>query len=230
MSCIVTGRVVVAAASGTASPLSGKKIIVVPSRDDFEFSLDSGTTWQPWEGDPNLAGTYPGGVAALTNVTGDWGFTLPWTDSTSEVRLPGGAPVPSLLWNIIDPNPVKGVRVIYGATKQAVVSMTKSTKQLITLAAPDTWQVGSVTYQAVPVGTRRYVTVPFTSASATASITMPDFGSSTWRCNFGIETDDATRTYAVVLDRASKTSTSATLRLSDIPPAGKTVWVDVEVY
>ncbi len=230
MSCIVTGRVVVAASAGTSTPLSGKKIIITPSRDDFEYSLDSGTTWQPWEGDPNLAGTYPGGVAATTNGTGDWGFTLPWTDSVTEVRLPGGAPVPGLLWNIIDPNPVKGVRVIYGATKQAVVGATKSTKQLITLASPDTWQVGSVTYQATPVGTRRYVTVPFTSASPTASIIMPDYGSATWRLNFGFESDDAAKTYAAILDRATKTSTGGSLRLSDVPPAGKTVWVYVEVY
>lgn len=230
MSCVITGRTVFPIASGSLTALGNKKIIIVPSRDDFEYSLDSGTTWQPWEGDPNLAATYPGGVAATSNTSGDWGFTLPWTDSTSEVRLPGGAPLPDLMWNIIDPNPTSGVRTIYGATKQAVVGATKTTKQLITLASPDTWQVGSVTYRAVPVGPRRYKTVAFTSAGTSAALTFPDMGTAGWRFGHGIESDDATRTYAAIVDTATKTNTSGTIHLSDVPPAGKTVYVHVEIY
>jgi hypothetical protein len=192
--------------------------------------VDSGTTWQPWEGDPNLRATYPGGVQTLSNQTGDWGFTLPWTDSSSEIQLPGGGPLPGLLWNIIDPNPTTGVRVIYGATPQSIVGATKTTKQLISLAAPSTWQVGSVAYFATPIGQRRYVTVVFTSSNTTAALVFPAMATASWRCAFGCSSDDTTKTYAAIVDSTTKTETGATIHLSDVPPSGKTVWVDVEVY
>lgn len=231
MSVNISGRVVVATSAGGTPARPNSVIYLIPSRTDFQFSLDGGTTWQSWEGDPNLASKYPGAIAATPNGSGDWGFSVPWTDSTSEVQLPGGAPVPGLLWNLVDPNPATGSIVYYGATPQSAVGSSKTVKELISLASPDTWQVGSVTYAAVPVGPRRYVTVPFTSSSAVASIVMPDIGSASWKFAYGVESDDAGDTFYIPkVDTASKTSTSGTIRLSDLPPAGKTVLVHVEVY
>lgn len=234
MSCNISGRVVLATSAGTTPGLPGlpsRQVYLRPSRTDFQYSFDSGTTWQSWEGDPNLAATYPGAIAATPDLSGNWGFTVPWTDSSSEVQLPGGAPVPGLLWNIIDPNPATGLVVYYGATKQMVVSTAKTIKELIALGSPDTWQVGSVTYTAVPVGPRRYVSVSFTSSSATASVVFPDIGSASWKFGCGVESDDASPTsYVPKVDTATKTSTGGTIYLSDLPPAGKTVLVHIEAY
>ncbi len=233
MSCIITGLVNTATAAGGTTGQPSKLIYLLPSRNDFEFSFNGGTTWQPWEGDPNLrGGQYAGAITATTSSMGAWAFTVPWTDSAVEVRLPGGAPVPGLLWNIIDPNPASGPpRVIYGATPELVVASTKTTKQLITLAAPDTWLVGSVAYQAVPVGPRRFVTVSFTSASTTAALSMTDIGTASWKFGHGIESDDTDLNfYTVRIPTQSKTATSAAVLLSDLPPAGKTVRVHIEVY
>jgi hypothetical protein len=231
MSCTISGRVVLPTNVGTTTGLLGRRVYLRPSRTDFQFSLDSGTTWQNWQGDPDLATTYPGAIAAVTNGAGDWSIVVPWTDNTNETRLPGGAPVPALLWNIIDPNPASGPIVYFGATKQSIVGPAQSIKGLTTLAAPDTWQVGSVTYSAVPVGPRRRVSVPFTSASQVASIVFPDIGSAEWKFSWGVESDDSSDTFYVpIVDTTSKTNTSGTLRLSDVPPAGKTVLVHVEAY
>lgn len=234
MSCNISGRVVLATSAGTTPGLPGlpnRQIYLRPSRTDFQYSFDGGTTWQSWEGDPNLASTYPGAISATPDSAGNWGFTVPWTDDATETQLPGGAPIPSLLWNVIDPNPATGPIVYYGATKQLAVGSAKTVKDLISLASPDTWQVGSVTYTAVPVGPRRLVSVPFTSSSAVASIVMPDIGSANWKFSCGVESDDAGDTFYIPkVDTASKTSTSGTIRLSDLPPAGKTVLVHVEAY
>ncbi|TXH42065.1 MAG: hypothetical protein E6Q97_36260 [Desulfurellales bacterium] len=230
MTCNVSGRVVYPVAAGTLTGLPTKKIYIKPSRDDFEFSMNGGTLWQPWEGDPANSQTYPGAVTATTNSTGDWGFLLPWTDDPLETRLPGGALVPDLYWNIIDPNPITGVRVIYGKLPSAVVSTSKTTKELITLASPNTWQVGSVIYNATPSGTRRYVSMTFTPSSPTAGFTMPNIGTSAWKFTHGVESDDATKTYAPIVDTTTKTSVSGNVRLSDVPPSGKVVTVHLEIY
>lgn len=231
MSVIITGRVVVATNAGLLEAVPSRYVYLRPSRSDFQFSLDGGVTWQNWQGDPDLAGTYPGAISALTNGSGAWGFAVPWTDSASETRLPGGAPVPGLLWNIIDPNPTAGTIVYYGATPQAVVGAAKNIMELTTLPQPDTWAVGSVTYSAVPIGSRRYVTVPFTSASQSASLVFADMGTTAWKFSYGVESDDVSATfYLPQVDTASKTSTAGTIRISDVPPVGKTVLVHVEIY
>jgi len=231
MSVVISGRVAVVQSAGGFTPLANKFVYLRPSRTDIQVSLDSGTTWQNWQGDPDLETTYPGAIAAKTDGSGDWSFVVPWTDDPTETQLPGGAPVPGLLWNIIDPNPATGNIVYVGATPASVVGSTKNIMELTTLSSPDTWQVGSVTYSAVPVGPRRFVSVPFTSASAVASIVFPDIGSAAWKFGHGIESDDTGPTfYQAKVDSTSKTNTTGTIRLSDLPPAGKTVLVHVEVY
>jgi len=230
MSCNISGIVAVAQSGGTLLGQAGRRVYLRPSRTDFQFSLD-GMAWQNWQGDPDLAGTYPGAISALTGGSGAWGFQVPWTDDASETRLPGGSLVPGLVWNIIDPNPTAGMLVYVGATAQAVVGAAKTIMELTTLPQPDTWAVGSVTYSAVPVGPRRIVTVPFTSAGQSASIVFPDIGSAAWKFSWGVESDDASATfYAPMVDSGSKTNTSGTIRLSDLPPVGKTVLVHVEIY
>ena len=238
MSCAISGRVVVAANTGTLTANPNRYVYLRPSRVDFQFSLDSGTTWQNWQGDPDLETTYPGAIKALCDGSGNWTFAVPWTDDTNETQLPGGAPVPDLLWNIIDPNPTTGVIVYYGATPSAVVAANKTIQELCALPAPDTWQVGSVTYTAVPAGTRRYVTVAFTSASRVAALVFPSVNSAAWKFAVGIESDDTPDDpeegddafYLVKVDTATKTDTGATVRLSDLPPVGKTVLAHIEVY
>jgi len=231
MSVNISGRVALALAGGLVPGLANKQVFLRPSRTDFQYSLDGGTTWQSWQGDPDLAATWPGAIAGLTDSQGTWAFTVPWTDDPAETQLPGGAPVPGLLWNVIDPNPSTGPLVYFGPTRELVVGAAKNIMELTTLPEPDTWQVGSVTYSAVPVGPRRFVTVPFTSASAAASIVMPDIGSASWKFGTGIESDDDSDTfYEVKVDTASKTNTSGTIRISDLPPVGKTVLCHVEVY
>lgn len=235
MSVNISGRVVAATSGGTLfapDPETARYVYLRPSRTDFQYSLDGGTTWQSWQGDPDLKATYPGAIAAAVNGSGAWAFAkVPWTDDPAETQLPGGAPVPDLLWNIIDPNPATGPIVYFGATRELAVGAAKNLMELTTLAEPDTWQVGSVTYSAVPVGPRRFVTVPFTSASQVASIVFPDIGSASWKFGTGIESDDEGDTfYEVKVDTASKTNTSGTIRISDLPPVGKTVLVHVEVY
>jgi len=232
MSVVITGRVVVATNAGLLDAVPSRYVYLRPSRSDFQFSLDSGTTWQNWQGDPDLAGgEFAGCIRALCNGTGDWSFTVPWTDDPAETQLPGGAPIPDLLWNVIDPNPAPGQIVYYGATPSAVVGAAMAIMELTTLPAPDTWQVGSVAYSAVPVGSRRFVTASFTSASQTASLVFADMGTTAWKFNCGIESDDVSATfYTPQVDTASKTSTSGTIRISDVPPAGKTVLVHVEIY
>lgn len=231
MSVNISGRVALATSAGMVSGLGNKHVYLRPSRTDFQYSLNGGTTWQSWQGDPDLQGTYPGAISALTDPSGTWAFTVPWTDDPAETQLPGGAPAPALLWNVIDPNPATGPIVYYGATPSAVVGAMKSVMELTTLPQPDTWRVGSVTYAAVPVGPRRFVTVPFTSASQVASIVFPDIETAGWKFGWGVESDDEGEVfYAPKVDTGSKTNTSATIRLSDVPPLGKTVLVHVEVY
>jgi len=83
----------------------------------------------------------------------------------------------------------------------------------------------------LPAGPRRYVTLAFTSVTGPqASLSMYDIGTSSWKYESGISSDDPTKTYTLILDTGSKTPTAGTFYLSDIPPAGKTVYADIEVY
>jgi hypothetical protein len=233
MSVVISGRVVTAIANGTVLGQANLFVYLRPSRTDFQFSLDGGVTWQSWEGDPNLSTTRPGAIKATTNGTGDWSFTVPWTDSAIETRLPGGAPLPDLFWIISDPNGNAGEINYFGKTPQAVVGASKTIKDLITLASPDTWAVGAVNYAAVPAGERRRGRVAFTALGpATASVSFPTIGTSGWRVAMGVSSDDTTveKTYFATLDEGSKTDVGCSVRISELPPAGKTVYVDIEVY
>lgn len=228
MSVVISGKVVTATSAGSTTPQAQRQVYLKPSRGDFQFSYDGGTTWQTWEGDPDLTLTYPGAIAATTDINGNFSFTVPWTDDPTETQLPGGAPVPDLLWNIIDPNPSSGALVFYGSTPSAVVGASKTLQELISLASPDTWQVGPVAYTLYPAGNERFGSVTFTSASTTAAITFPTLNTTAWSFTTGIESDDGEQ-YTVMLDTASKTDTGATLKLSDVPDVGKTVIVHLHV-
>jgi len=224
MSVVISGKVTTATSAGTVTGQNLKSVYLKPSRTDFQFSLDLGVTWETWEGDPNLANTYPGAIAATTDVNGNYSFTVPWTDDPNETRLPGGALVPDLFWNIIDPNPTSGTIAFWGKTDTAIVGAAKTIKELITLALPDTWQVGSVAYAATPYADERFGAVSFTSSSTTGALTFPSIGTSDWSFSHGIESDD-TNQYTVRVNTASKTDTGCTLELSDLPDVGKTVKV-----
>jgi hypothetical protein len=138
--------------------------------------------------------------------------------------MPGGASVPDLRWNIIDPNPTSGPLVYHGRTNAAVVAATKTLKELITLPSPDTWQVDNVSYAAAASATERYGTATFTSAGVEGSIVFPTLGTTSWTFAYGVESDDG-KQYTVILDSTNKTDTGAPIALSDLPAVGKTVRV-----
>lgn len=211
------------------APSPPKSVYLIPSRTDFQFSIDSGTTWQNWQGDPNLASTYPGGIQVTAALDGTWSVALPWTDDPTECQLPVASPTPALKWNIIDPNPTTGRLVFTGETPAAIVGSTKTIQQLTALAPPNTWTVSGVTYRAVPIGPRRFQTLSFTTSSI-AALSMDDIGTNDWKFGYGIESDAPSSNYTLTLDTASKTSTAGSFYLSDVPPAGKTVKVHIEVY
>lgn len=230
MSVTISGRIEVLSANNSLTPPSPAKFVyLVPSRTDFQFSINGGTDWQNWQGDPNLAATYPGGIKISTAPDGGWSVSVPWTDDPTECQLPVASTTPALKWNIIDPNPSAGCLVYTGETPAAIVSSAKTIQQLTALAPPNTWTVSSVTYRAVPVGPRRFQTLSFTTSSI-AALTMDDIGTNDWKFSYGIESDVPSSSYTVTLDTASKTSTAGTFYLSDVPPATKTVKVHIEVY
>lgn len=226
MPVTISGRVVTATANGSVTGQNLKKVYLQPSRTDFEFL--SGGIWQPWEADPNLGATYPGAIAATTNTSGDWSLSVPYTDT--EIQFSLNSPEPPLVWSIADPNPATGPIVYFGKTPSAIMAMAKTTKQLIALAAPDTWNIGSAAYVLYPDGDRRYGTVAFT-VSTTAALVFPTVGTTTWRFIHGVESDEdaPAQQYTFRVDRTSKSDIGATCYLSDIPPPGKTVYVHVEV-
>ncbi len=224
----ISGRVERLQSNNALAAIPAKKVYLLPSRTDFQFSIDGGTTWQNWQGDIALLSTYPGAISATTNATGDWSFTVPWTDDATEFQLPLASPTPALKWNIIDPNPSTGI-IVYAGETPTSDGTAATIQELTALPDPDTWTVSSVTYRAVPVGPRRFVTIEFTSVTV-AALSMDNIGTSDWKFGHGIETDDTVSKYSVTLDTASKTATAGTFYLSDVPPAGKTVKAHIEAY
>lgn len=220
MSCVISGKVATATSAGSVTGQNAKSVYLQPSRTDFQFTNDGGTTWFTWEGDPDLSESYPGAIAATTDVNGNYSFTVPYTDT--ECVLPTGAPSPDLYWNIIDPNPTSGLLVFWGKTDSAVVGAAKTVKQLIALASPDDWQVGSVAFTAEPEGQERYGTVSFTSAGVAGAISFPSLNTTEWTFTVGIESDDG-KQYTINLDTGTKTDTGASVTLSDLPDVGSTV-------
>lgn len=229
MPCTISGKLTYLDSAGTAQPLSGKKLYLVPSRTDFTFTPDGGTTWLPWQKNEDLPTAYQNGVEATTNGSGAWSFVVPFTDT--EVALPGGAPAPALFWNIIDANTGK---VYYGATPSATVSTTKTLKELLALGSPNTWQIAGATQIALPAGTAYKYSGSFTDASDELPIAFAVAAASTdYSITHGLETDDAATkdVYAVGVKQGSRTTTGFTLKLSQKPPTGKTVkaWARVEL-
>lgn len=232
MSCTISGRVALDTGPGTLTGLTNKTVLLRPSRTDFQYSLDSGTTWQNWQGDPAQT-RYPGSIATTTTGTGAWSFKVPWTDNANEIALPADSTLPPLTWQIIDPNPVQGAMFYTGATPELIVGAAKTIKDLTTLASPDTWSVSGTGagFGTLPAGPRRYVTLAFTAVTGPqAGLTMYDIGTANWKYDAGISSDDPTKSYTLILDTTSKTPTAGTFYLSDIPPIGKTVYADIEVY
>lgn len=107
---------------GTAEPVAeGTAVYLLPSRTDFMWTPDGGTTWLPWQKNLELDTAYQNGVKAETNGTGAFSFKVPFSDT--EVQLPTGAPLPALVWNVVDPSTGK---VYYGP----VLSSLGATKTL----------------------------------------------------------------------------------------------------
>jgi hypothetical protein len=224
----ISGKVLLYDAAGTEIPFeSPPTVYLQPSRTNFFYTTDGGTTWIPWQGDPVLKETHPGAIAKVCNSSGDWTFTIPWTDT----ECVSGTPNPPLLWNIIDPNPATGTVVYTGPTPASIVGAASTLKDLITLAAPSTWQVSGEAYTGYPVGDRRVTTVSFTAASSTltAGATWPAMAAATWKANLGIRTDDTSgASYTAQVDDTTRTTTGCNIVLSGLPPAGATVYVDIE--
>lgn len=228
MSVDISGKVLLYEPDGSEIPFETPPTVYLqPSRTNFFYTTDGGTTWTPWQGDPVLKDAYPGAIAKVCNGSGDWTFTVPWTDT----ECVSTAPNPPLLWNIIDPNPATGAIVYTGATPASVVGATSTLKDLITLAAPTTWKMSGEAYVGYPVADRRMATAAFTSASSTltAGVSWPPMSAPTWKANIGIRTDDTSgASYTAQIDETTKTASGCSIVLSGLPPVGTTVYVDIE--
>lgn len=227
MSCLISGYTQLTDSSlGVVAWTAQKYVYLQPSRDDFEY-LDASGNWKSWVGDPDIT-AYKGAIKAAVNMsTGAWAFTVPWSDNEVKFSLLSSAP--SLVWNIIDPNITGGTKVYYGPTLQAIVGGSKTLKELLLLASPDTWTATAANYTGYPNGPRRQVSVTFNAGVSAQTASWPTIGYSTWRFSHGIRTDD-TNTYAVKVDKGSETDTGCTLTLSQAPPVGKSVQVDLEIW
>lgn len=227
MPCNVSGFVAKYLASGTLNTTVYDNAVVYlqPSRTDFQVLV--GSDWVAWEGDPDLEQTYPGAISATVNSSGQWTFAVPYTDT--ECVLPTSAPSPALEWQIIDPNPQSGIVYYRGKTDFAIVGVSQTIKDLISLPSPNYWTVSGTAYNGYPVGTERRSTAAFTSGAATASATWPSIGSTAWKCETGIRSDDLTNVFKVTIDETSKTDVGATVNIDPPPAAGKTVYVDMRV-
>jgi hypothetical protein len=226
MPCVISGKVGIISPTGTFVPTNGAPVYLQPSRNDFQWTNDAGATWFTWEGDPNLKTTYPGAIQTTTNSTGDFSFSVPFSDT--EVAFSGLAPTPALVWNIIDPNGPAGVKVFYGPTLAAIVAASKTLKQLLGLALPNTWQVATTAFTGYPLGLRRSGAVTFTSSSDTATATWPDIGTAAWKMSWSIHTDDS-QPFAPSITKGSETNTGCSIVISALPAAGKSVVLDYEV-
>jgi len=227
MPCVVTITAKRLQPGGTLLALpDGYKFYLMPSRGDITITLD-GTTWFPWQGDPNAVGWQNAIIGVV--ASGSVSFSVPYTDT--EVHYAGGASAPALEWNIIDPGQaVNGgtapVRVWRGILPSAVSS--PQTLDALTQLGHDPWTVASTTYNALPSGTRRQGSVTFSAGQTSAAATWPSFGSASWRITLGVRTDD-TGFYVPRVVGGSETDVGCNIEISQAPPTAKTVQVDFEV-
>lgn len=229
MACIVSGTITYSDSAGVAQPVVGAKLWVRPSRTDFDWTDDAGTTWRSWQKNPNNPVGHEYDIAITTIAGGAWSVKLPWTDS--EIRLPVGATVPSVFWNIIDDNTGK---VFYGPLVEATVAASKTLNTLTQLGSPNNWRIAGAAQSALPVAGGYEGTVSFTDASDEIAVSFPTrAGSPEYRVLHGLETDNsATRTpYVLNVKEGSRTVDGFTFKLSQAPPSGKTVkaWFLVRV-
>lgn len=229
MSCTASGKLTWSDSSGAPQPLAGQKLYALPSRTDFMWTDDGGTTWRAWQKNPNLPTAYQYGIEITTNGSGEWSVKLPWSDS--ELHLPVGAPAPAVLWNVVDPTTGK---VYYGPLLQSVVGAAKTLDELTQLAAPNDWKIAGSAQVGLPVVGGFAGTITFTDASEEAAVAFATPASSSeYRVLHGLETDSsaAKTPYAVGVKEGSRTVDGFTLKLSQQPPSGQTVkaWFRVEV-
>lgn len=231
MPCTVTGISAPISSSGSVVAWESQKYVYLqPSRNDFHFTTDAGTTWRSWQGDPDLEGTaYEGAIKASVNLSsGAWSFSVPFTDT--EVYFSGGAGpgTPALMWNIRDPNFATGEQVYTGPALSATVSTAKTIKELLALGSPNTWTVGGTVYYGTPEGKRRFVSVGFTPSSNTASASWTDIGTASWIASGSLRSDDDGVTGWRIV-KGSESATGCTVELSGTLASGKVATVNLIV-
>lgn len=229
MPCTVTGKITTIDATGTPTGISGAKVYLVPSRTDFTWTPDGGTSWYPWQKNTTLPTAYQYGVEATTNGSGAFSLVVPFSDT--EVHVPVSAAAPALFWNIIDPNTGK---VYYGPTLAATVSTAKTLDALTQIASPNDWKISGAAQVALPVGNAYKYSGNFTDASDELAIPFAVPAETTdYEVLCGLETDNdaAKQVYSVNVKQGSRALEGFTLKLSQTPPSGKTVkaWARVEL-
>lgn len=226
MPCNVTGALKTALPTGSQTPVVGAKLWLVPSRTDFFWTPDSGTTWLPFRPLAGLVGAPPNVFAETkTALDGSFGFAVPYTDD--DVHLPAGAPSPALVWSIVD----SGGKVYTGPLLSGTVGTDKTLDQLTQLGAPNTWAVAGAATVALPQNQNQLASVTFTDAGDEHAVTFSSaFPDLSYRMLSGAYTDDTSSktVYAVAIKAGSKTTTGCILKLSAVPPTGANVQVDVE--
>lgn len=205
---------------------SQKYVYLQPSRDDIQVSYDGGTTWSQWLGDPDLAETYPGAIKVpVTLSSGAWSVTVPFTDT--EVKTQVAATTPAVLWNIIDPNVVGGVKVYYGATPSALGVGPKTLKFML-VDASSPWLIASASYAGYPYGAERSASASFSAGQQLATASWPDIGTSSWKATGSLRTDDTGVTGWQIVT-GSETATGCQVQLSAAPASGKSATVNLWV-
>jgi hypothetical protein len=222
--CTVTGIVATLDSAGAAQVIQGAKVYLTPSRTDFVWTPDGGTTWYPWYKNENLPTAYQFGVEATTNGSGVFSFKIPFSDT--EVLFPVGATTPALIWNITIP--VTG-QVFYGPTLAAIVGASKTIKELTQLADPNTWRAATSQYTGYPYGIERMASVTFNAGQSSLGVgPWLDLGTTVWYAFGSLRTDDTGITGWKVV-KGSESTTGCTIELTSAPATGKTARVDLWV-
>lgn len=227
MPCAISGKLMRPTAAGGAVAVAGAPLWLIPSRSDFFWTPDGGTTWLPFEPATGLAAGAPSLTFAqvTSGVDGAWGFSAP---VDTDIHLPVAAPTPALVWSIKDS--VTG-KVYSGPLVAGTVGTAKTLDELVQLSVPNGWKVGGQEVLALPQGTSQTYPVTFTSSSDEVgivfSVLFPDI---LYRFVSGSYTDSsASKTvYSVAVKEGTKTTAGCTLKLSALPPGGATVQVDAE--
>lgn len=208
-------------ATGTKQPNAGNKWYAIPSRTDI--SLLSGSDWIQLSKNEDLPTAYQYGFEAEA-AEGTGQFSLPLWFTDTEIDVPNAATLPAVVWNIIQASTGK---VFFGPLPSTLGAGPFTLKQLLSLASPDTWQVGGALVQAVTAfeTVRGSVAITNGDGDEKAVNFLPPLSTANYIVTFGCETDSAFATYQPNVKDGTRTADGFTIKMAGVVPSGKTVEV-----